>query len=206
MKRCSEMAKLSLSKSSLQKEQNQLKLYTKMLPSLDLKRQQLTLELAKSQGELARLRKEFEELKSDTAKKLPMLTMEIRELAGLVKLDSVKVGVENLVGVRVPVVEEVRCSVQPYSMLAKPAWVDMLVDRLKRAVELYEKLKVAEERVKVMEKAKRRVAQRVNLFDKILIPNAKRNIKRIRTFLGDSERTSVVRSKLAKTKQTAPRK
>lgn len=196
------MGKLSLSKSSLQKEHSQLKLYTKMLPSLDLKRQQLTMELAKSQEELARLRKEYEELKSDTAKRLPMLTMEIKDLAGLVKLESVNVGVENLVGVRVPVLKEINCSVQPYSMLAKPSWVDMLVERLKRAVELYERLKVAEERVKVMEKAKRRITQRVNLFDKVLIPTSKKNIKRIQTFLGDSERTSVVRSKLAKTKQT----
>jgi len=196
------MGKLSLSKSSLQKEHSQLKLYTKMLPSLDLKRQQLTMELAKSQEELVRLRKEYEELKSDTAKRLPMLTMEIKDLAGLVKLESVNVGVENLVGVRVPVIKEVNCSVLPYSMLAKPSWVDMLVDRLKRAVELYERLKVAEERVKIMEKAKRRITQRVNLFDKVLIPTSKSNIKRIQTFLGDSERTSVVRSKLAKTKQT----
>lgn len=196
------MGKLSLSKSSLQKEHSQLKLYTKMLPSLDLKRQQLTMELAKSQEELVRLRKEYEELKSDTAKRLPMLTMEIKDLAGLVKLKSVNVGIENLVGVRVPVIKEVNCSVMPYSMLAKPSWVDMLVERLKRAVELYERLKVAEERVKVMEKAKRRITQRVNLFDKVLIPTSKKNIKRIQTFLGDSERTSVVRSKLAKTKQT----
>lgn len=195
------MGKLSLSKSSLQKEHSQLKLYTKMLPSLDLKRQQLTMVLAKSQEELVRLRKEYEELKSDTAKRLPMLTMEIKDLAGLVKLESVNVGVENLVGVRVPVIKEVNCSVLPYSMLAKPSWVDMLVERLKRAVELYERLKVAEVRVKVMEKAKRRITQRVNLFDKVLIPTSKKNIKRIQTFLGDSERTSVVRSKLAKTKQ-----
>ncbi|MGV8124883.1 MAG: V-type ATP synthase subunit D [Candidatus Xenobiia bacterium LiM19] len=198
------MGKLSLSKSSLQKEHNQLKLYTKMLPSLDLKRQQLTMELAKSQEELVRLRKEYEELKYDTAKRLPMLTMEIKDLAALVKLESVNVKVENVVGVRVPVIKEVHCSVLPYSMLAKPSWVDMLVERLKRAVELYERLKVAEERVKVMEKAKRRITQRVNLFDKVLIPTSKRNIKRIQTFLGDSERTSVVRSKLAKTKQTVP--
>ncbi|MHC9544779.1 MAG: V-type ATP synthase subunit D [Vulcanimicrobiota bacterium] len=196
------MGKLSLSKSSLQKEHNQLKLYTKMLPSLDLKRQQLTMELAKSQEEMVRLRKEYEELKSDTAKRLPMLTMEIKDLAGLVKLESVNVKVENVVGVRVPVIKEVNCSVLPYSMLAKPSWVDMLVERLKRAVEFYERLKVAEERVKVMEKAKRRITQRVNLFDKVLIPTSKSNIKRIQTFLGDSERTSVVRSKLAKTKQT----
>jgi V/A-type H+-transporting ATPase subunit D len=199
------MAKLSLSKSSLQHERNQLKLYVKMLPSLDLKRQQLTMELARSQEELQKLRKEYDEMKTLTAKELPMLTMEIEGLSDLVRLDSVKVGLENLVGVRVPVVQEVKCSVKPYSMLAKPQWVDILVARLRKAVEFHERLKVAEERVKIMEKAKRRVTQRVNLFDKVLIPTSRKNIKRIQTFLGDAERTSVVRSKLAKTKQSAPK-
>ena len=64
---------------------------------------------------------------------------------------------------------------------------------------------VAAERVRILEVQEKRVTQRVNLFDKILIPTAKRNIQRIQIFLGDAERAAVVRSKLAKGKQAKQR-
>jgi V/A-type H+-transporting ATPase subunit D len=82
-----------------------------------------------------------------------------------------------------------------------PPWVDALVQRLKDAAEQRVRAKIATERVEIIDKAVRRVTQRVNLFDKILIPGAQKNIKRIQIFLGDTERTAVINSKLAKGKQ-----
>jgi V/A-type H+/Na+-transporting ATPase subunit D len=195
------MAKVSLSKSSLQKERTQLKLYQKMLPSLDLKRQQLTIELAKARSEYEAIKERLDELMSSTAGQLPMIALEKVELSGLVTMEAIHVGTENIVGVRLPVMKELRCSVREYSLFTKPFWVDMLVDRLKEAAELSARIHIAEERLKILEQAKRRISQRVNLFDKVLIPSVKSNIKRIVTYLGDMERTSVVRSKLAKRKQ-----
>jgi V/A-type H+-transporting ATPase subunit D len=59
-------------------------------------------------------------------------------------------------------------------------------------------VQVAKERVRRLDYAVRRITQRVNLFEKILIPTAKKNIKRIQIFLGDAERSAIVRSKIAK--------
>ena len=199
------MAKLKLSKSALQQERNQLKLYQRTLPSLDLKRRQLTVELAKARREYGEAQQAVDELETTIGQQLPMLANPDVEVAGLVTMTDFDMGEENVVGVRLPILNRIECSVADYSMLAKPAWVDVLVERLKDAAEQRTRVLVAAERVRILEVQEKRVTQRVNLFDKILIPNAKRNIQRIQIYLGDAERAAVVRSKLAKGKQAKQR-
>ena len=123
----------------------------------------------------------------------------------MVEMTDFELGEENIVGVRLPVLQRIECKVADYSLLAKPAWVDVLVERLRDAAEQRTRVLVAAERVRILEVQEKRVTQRVNLFDKILIPTAKRNIQRIQIYLGDAERAAVVRSKLAKSKQARQR-
>ena len=195
------MAKLKLSKSALAQERNQLKLYERTLPSLDLKRRQLSVELNRAKQALEQARQAVEELESNIGEQLPMLANTDIELQGLVNMTDFELAQENVVGVRLPLLQRIHCTVADYSLLAKPAWVDVLVERLKDAAELRTQVLVAAERVRILEYQEKRVTQRVNLFDKILIPTAKRNIQRIQIFLGDAERAAVVRSKIAKAKQ-----
>ena len=199
------MAKLKLSKSALQQERNQLKLYERTLPSLDLKRRQLTVELARARQALEDAHRAVEELETHIGSQLPMLANTGIELRGLVEMTDFELGEENVVGVRLPVLERIHCSVADYSLLAKPAWVDVLVQRLKDAAEQRTQVLVAAERVRILQVQERRITQRVNLFDKILIPTAKKNIQKIQIYLGDAERAAVVRSKLAKAKQAQQR-
>ncbi len=199
------MAKLTLSKSALAQERRQLKLYEQTLPSLDLKRRQLSVELSRARQALAAAREAVEELESNIGKQLPMLANSEIELSGLVQMTDFELVEENVVGVRLPLLKRIHCTVADYSLLAKPAWVDVLVQRLKDAAELRTQVLVAEERVRILQYQEKRVTQRVNLFDKILIPTARRNIQRIQIFLGDAERAAVVRSKLVKAKQARQR-
>ena len=199
------MTKLTLSKSALAQERSQLKLYERTLPSLDLKRRQLSVELARARQALAAARAAVEGLESDIGKQLPMLANSEIELSGLVEMTDFELVEENVVGVRLPLLKRIHCTVADYSLLAKPAWVDVLVQRLKDAAELRTRVLVAEERVRILQYQEKRVTQRVNLFDKILIPTARRNIQRIQIFLGDAERAAVVRSKIVKAKQARQR-
>jgi V/A-type H+-transporting ATPase subunit D len=200
------MAKISLNKSALQRERNQQRLYQRVLPSLDLKRRQLTLELARAREQLEKDQAEVEQLAARSGEQLPMLADREIDLSGLVEMKSAQIGEENVVGVRLPVLKEITCEVTQYSMLAKPHWVDVLVDLLQRMAELRVKVQVTGERVRRLDRALRRITQRVNLFEKILIPTAKKNIKYIQIFLGDAERAAVVRSKIAKIKHERQRK
>jgi len=118
-----------------------------------------------------------------------------------VKLESVRVGEDNVVGVRVPVLEGIDCTVADYSMLAKPHWVDKVVSELQTVTELWARVQLARKRVTILAHAERRITQRVNLFEKVLIPITKQNIKRVQIFLSDGEKAAVVRSKIAKRKR-----
>jgi len=195
------MARLKLSKASLQQERTKLRLYEKLLPSLELKRRQLTIELDKARKQYARARTEVERLEERVGTELPMLANTEIDLKGLVKMTAFELEQENVVGVRLPKLKRIVCEVAEYSLLAKPTWVDALVERLRDAAEARTRIQVAAERVRILARAERRITQRVNLFEKILIPRTRNNIHRIQIWLGDLERTAVVQAKLAKARQ-----
>lgn len=182
-----------------------MRLYQRLLPSLDLKRRQLILELNKSKQEYESIRQTVEDLDRKIGEELPMMANEEFELSGLVKMTGYSVVEENVVGVKLPLLEKMETEVAEYALLVKPAWIDVLVERLKTAAEARVKVKIAEERVKILQQAGRRMTQRVNLFDKILIPQAKKNIQRIMIYLGDQERAAVSNAKLTKKLQLRKR-
>lgn len=124
-----------------------------------------------------------------------------QNLSGLLQVESVEISEENLLGVRLPVLGEVRFHKTEYSMLAKPFWVDFLVELLQAMARLSIRRNVEQQRVRHLNEAVRRITQRVNLFEKVLIPQADKDIQRIRIYLADAERAAVVRSKIAKAKQ-----
>lgn len=194
------MTHVAINKSSLATERNQLRLFQRFLPSLDLKRQQLLTEQKQAQRQLAEAEQEIDELtRSLTGLIEPLGAYEI-DLSGLVSIDSVVIEEENIVGARLPVVREVKFKTAPYSMLAKPFWVDFLVEYMQRMCKLRIHLQIHRERVHRLNLQVRKITQRVNLFDKVLIPRAQENIKRIQIGLSEQERTAVVRSKIAKRK------
>lgn len=192
------MVKTSLGKKDLQKEKQRLKLYLKLLPSIDLKRTQLMAEYARAKNEMAVLKKESEEITDEVAKTLPMLANRDVKLEGLVKISSFVIEEKNLVGIKVPFLKEVLFEERDYSMLATPSWIEAYSKQLKRAVEERIRLQIMSLRIEKLSRAVRRITQHVNLFEKILIPTAKKNIQKIQIILGEAERNAVIRSKLAK--------
>lgn len=197
------MARLSLSKSSLSREQRQLKSYRQFLPSLDLKRRQLIAERAKAEKATQDLATTIEHLKADIARELPMLADRNIDLSGLVKAKVVRLDQQNVVGTWLPVLASLEVEVRAYSPLAKPHWVDTAAAKLQQVMEETLRLKVAHRRLELLDEAVRIITQRVNLFDKVLIPRARANIKKIQIYLSDAERDGVVRAKIAKKKTAA---
>ena len=198
------MTRLSLNKSTLSNQVKQLKAYQSFLPSLDLKRRQLLAEQNKANEELAEIRQRLHTLEPLIAQQIPMLANEQLDLTGLVQVKQVDLVEENVMGTHLPKLNRLDVSVQNYSFLAKPIWVDSLVELLKEALEIRIRIQVAERRVELLNQAARTVTQRVNLFDKVLIPQTRENIKKIQIYLADAERAGVVQAKLSKAeKRTA---
>src|SRR5215467_518406 len=136
---------------------------------------------------------------------LPILGSSSMKLSGLVRARRIDVAEEDVLGLRLPTLRAVEFDVADYSLLATPFWIDDLVTCLKEVVTYRIRLQVYRQRVARMQAAVRRVTQRVNLFEKVLIPNAKRNIAHIQIFLSDVERAAVVTSKIAKAKRALER-
>ena len=195
------MARLQLNKSSLAREQRNLETYARFLPSLDLKRQQLMAERAKARRLLAATEAKIRDLADDVADRLPMLANEGVDLAGLARVSAVHLGAENVVGARLPTLESVDVAVRDYARLAKPHWADAAAAALVEAARLNVRAQVEARRAALLDDALAAITQRVNLFEKVLIPRAKQNIKRIRVYLSDEAMTAVVRSKIAKRKR-----
>ena len=199
---------VALSKSSLQQQREKLRLFERFLPSLELKRQQLMAEYKKALEALAEAERGADKASRSLAGLLPILGSTPMNLSGLVSVRRVDITDEHLLGLRLPMLRAVEFDEKPYSILSTPFWLDELVACIKDVATYRLRLQVYRARVSRMEGAVRRVSQRVNLFEKVLIPNARRDIARIRIFLSDIERAAVVTSKIAKAKRaresTAP--
>ena len=130
-----------------------------------------------------------------------MLADKTIHVTDLVKLAQVVIGEENVVGVHVPILDKMVVDVRPYSLFTEPHWVDQLVVQLKIMMELKIRQKIDMQRVDILGLALKKVTQRVNLFDKVLIPQAQQDIRKIRIYLSDMDTAGVVRAKSAKQKR-----
>ena len=197
------MARVQLSKSQLSREKENLAAFGRYLPALDLKRQQLMGERQRARREIAGIETRIAEVIDAAGEAIPMLADRRVALDGLVRLGAVRYGTRNVAGVRVPTVEAVEVIRAPYGYLTRPHWVDAAVERLEAAIRLRVEAEVARRRLDLLEAAVTRVTQRVNLFEKVLIPQTRENIRRINVYLGDAERAAVVAAKIAKKKREA---
>lgn len=196
------MPRLSLSKSTLHKAERQLKIYQRFLPSLDLKRKQLIAERAKARQALHETGNRLNELDSIIARELPMLADHEVELEHLVAITGSEMSEENVLGICLPVLKQVHLKWRTYSFLIRPHWVDRVQELMAEALTLRLRMQVQQERQRRLEKAVRKITQRVNLFDKVLIPRTREHIRKIGIFLADGERAAVVRAKIAKIRRS----
>jgi len=200
------MARLAYSKASLSKESAKLKRYKQFLPSLDLKRQQLAVERKKALHAQRQTELEIEQCYQKSAEMLPMLADKSIHVQNLVKISEVEMAEENIVGVHLPLLKNLKIDVQDYSLFTEPHWVDQLVVQLKIMLRLKMQQQIEKQRVASLTEAVKKVTQRVNLFDKVLIPKAQQDIRKIRIYLSDMERAGVVRAKSTKQKRLRMKK
>lgn len=195
------MPKLALNKSTLHRESQRLKLYRRALPPLDLKRRQLVAERRQQATELERVQQRQQTIRNQVREQIPMLAYRSVDLGGLARVNTVRLEEHNLLGVRLPRLVEVSVDQARYGLLCRPHWVDAAAQHLKQLLELEVEQRVAEQRLTLLNQAVARATQRVNLFEKVLIPRTLERIRRVQIYLADVERAGVVRAKIAKRKR-----
>src|SRR5574344_490286 len=194
------MAKIKLTKNELKGQKDALKMYERYLPTLTLKKQQLQSEIRTIDEKARAVREQRKTLEEDFAKWIAVFGEKEAFKPGMVTVKNIKKGWGNIAGVKIPVYEGADFSRGDYDLYSTPLWIDMAADRMEKALELDLQADVLDEQVRLLSKELRTTTQRVNLFEKVKIPDTKKNIKKINVFLGDQQVASVVRSKISKKK------
>lgn len=196
------MAKIKLTKTEQKHQQESLKQFLRFLPTLQLKKQQLQMEIRLSNEKLAANLKSQSELREKLGGLLAVFADEdvAAVVASSVRLTGVKKGSANIAGVHLPVFEGAEFELKPYDLFATDWCVDAAVDAVKQALSLIAEYRIIEEQNRLLTKELRTTTQRVNLFEKVKIPECRENIRRIKIYIGDMDTSAVVRSKIAKQK------
>lgn len=191
----------ALNKTSLKHQRDQLAVYQRYLPSLDLKRQQFLALVKKEEKSLKELAAAIDAAKQEAGDWLPFAANEQITVQGLIKITHVEITHVNQLGVTVPQLGEINFARLTYSVFAKPLWVDGLVELLEQVCRLTYEQELARQRLALLRRELQVLTRRVNLFDQVLIPSTHRDIRRIEIALSDLESAAVVRAKIAKKKQ-----
>jgi len=195
------MTAIKCTKNELRLQQMRLEQFRKYLPTLQLKKTMLQFEVDQVDLEIVELHEGFAESRLQLEGFCPLL-LEKRscDISRYAEVLRVKKSYENIAGVEIPIFGEIVFREANYSLLDTPAWVDRATELLREFIVFREKISVAEEKKRVLEKELRETSIRVNLFEKVLIPRAIGNIKKIRIFLGDQQLAEVAQAKVAKRK------
>ena len=195
------MAEVKFTKTELRDQQLKLDRLQKYLPTLQLKKAMLQMEVNQAQIEIEALMGQFALSQEKVGKYSPLLTeRSATDLFSAVTVRQVETSHENVAGVDIPHFERVHFESATYSLFDTPIWFESAILGIKELIVIREKIRIAEEKKRALEKELREVSIRVNLFEKILIPRALDNIKKIKIFLGDQQLAAVSQAKVAKKK------
>ncbi|NLI77933.1 MAG: V-type ATP synthase subunit D [Candidatus Riflebacteria bacterium] len=196
--------KIKKTRPELLKQRRSLAMFKRFLPTLLLKKQQIQMEIQKVRAERAKVRAEIDHRIVQIDRWVTLFSESIPgPITRLVRVKEIQRGVKNVAGIELPTLARVAYEVQPYSLFATPPWTDRGVQFIKDLLELRERIKVLMEQERVLQQELRKVTQRVNLFEKIMIPRAIENIRVIRIALGEEQVAGVGRAKIAKGKTQA---
>lgn len=194
------MAKIKLTKNEQKAQKDALKMYQRYLPTLTLKKQQLQSEIRTIEAKAKDVRSRRVALEEEFKVWIGVFGEEESFKPDMVTVRNIKKGFGNIAGVTIPVYEGADFSRGDYDLYSTPLWIDLAADRMEKALSLDLEAEVLDEQVRLLSNELRTTSQRVNLFEKVKIPEAKSNIKKISVYLGDQQVSEVVRSKISKKK------
>jgi len=195
------MAQIKYTKMELRSQQIKLSQLEKYLPTLQLKKAMLQLEINQVTLELEHLSNEMHthEKKIEGYQKL-LTAQETDPFFHAVEIETIHKHFENIAGVDIPVFENISFKKPTYFLFDTPFWFEDGIQGVQNLIETREKRILLREKKRLLEKELREVSIRVNLFEKIMIPRVKDNIKRIKIFLGDQQLAAVSQAKASKRK------
>lgn len=193
------MAKIRLTKNELKKQKDALKRFNQYLPTLLLKKQQLQTELLKLHRQMEELKKERAYLKATIYEWADVFAEDV-DLGNKIKLEEVETETGNIAGVDIPVFVRASFKEEEYDLKYTPLWVDYGIKAAKETMTVNLRMEILKKQDELVRDELRTTTQRVNLFEKVMIPETKEHIRKIQIYLGDLQTAAVVTGKIAKEK------
>ncbi len=194
------MAKIKLTKNELKAQKDALKMYRRYLPTLTLKKQQLQTEIRTIEAKAKAVRKERENLEFGFREWIAVFSELDAFPEGIITVSNIRKGTGNIAGVDIPTFEGADFGRGDYDLYETPLWVDIAANHMEKAISLDLEAEVLDEQVRLLEMELLATSQRVNLFEKVKIPETEENIKKISIYMADQQVSAVVRSKISKRK------
>ncbi len=193
------MSKIKLTKNELKKQKDQLKRFQRYLPTLMLKKQLLQVEVRQVELQIEEKRLKRQEAYEGLLDWVDVFGENI-DISHLVQVKEVLSSSTNIAGVEISVFQKVVFEQVTYDLMVYPLWVEAGVKKLQELLAFDVELALLEKQAALLAAELRVTSQRVNLFEKVKIPDAKENIRTINIFLGDQQTAAVVRGKMSKSK------
>jgi len=192
--------KINFNKGELKKQRDALERYEKFLPPLQLKKQQLQFEILEQANLLNAQRQILQKKKEALKSWAGLLTEAKEELRKWLSPIKIITETKNIAGISLPVFQKLEFAPAEYDLFIMPLWLDFAVEVYRDALGVIYHIETLKKGIEILKQELRLTTQRVNLFEKVKIPEAKENIRRIKIYLGDQQVNAVCRSKIAKRK------
>ena len=190
--------KFQYNKTTIQELKKQLAIRLKALPILKNKETALRLEVKQRQKELQKAEEEMEQLLQSVVAHSGFWV----EMPKVLFIEGLKVEQELVIGVKVPKIRDINFKVADFSWENYPAWIPAGIELLKEATELDFKIDLLRKQIDLLDVARKKTTQKVNLYEKVQIPEMEQATIKIKRFLEDKENISKAGQKIMKNRKS----
>jgi len=190
--------KFQYNKTSLQALDKQLQIRLRALPTLKNKESALRMEVKHAKNRISELEKALEKIIEEQDKNL-MMWEEFD--ASLTEVREVRLGYKKIAGVAIPELDEVLFHVREYDLFTSPKWYPEGIELLKELMKLVVEQELTRKKYEMLEYARRKATQKVNLYEKVQVPAYEAAIRKIKRYLEDEDNLTKAAQKIVKTRQ-----
>jgi len=194
------VTKIKFTKGELKRQRDALDQFRHYLPTLQLKKQQLQMKISEAKAELKNIDSQLNDLLNKIEQWSGLLSDKSVDLKSFVTPKQIMIEEANIAGANVPLFKDVLFEDAIYDFYGTPLWIDQGIISIREMTKLLIHMETIKKQIEILAQELRVTTQRVNLFEKIKIPECIENIRRIRIYLGDQQANAVGIGKVAKGK------
>lgn len=191
--------KIQYNKTAIQQYQRQLAIREKALPTLKNKETALRVEVKRIADLLVQLKEKLNRIYTDSEDMAKFWT----EFPDIVDIDKTEIKIRNIAGVKIPILQNIGFKVSDFSLFHQQAWVSAGIEKFQEIIRFKIEIKTVQKQFEVLNYARKKTTQKVNLYEKVQIPEYQNAIRKTKRFLEDKENLEKSAQKIVKERNKA---